>query len=87
MSISEGGQATAVKILRDTRATQSLLIANILPLSEQTSVGASALIQVVELGVISVPLHQVYLQSDLVSEPVIVGVRPSLPVEGFWKMI
>ena len=31
---------------------------------------------------IRVPLHHIHLQSDLVSGPVVVGVRPSLPVNG-----
>ena len=30
----------------------------------------------------SVPLHGVYLKCDLVTGPVIVGIRPSLPVQG-----
>ncbi|KAK3098851.1 hypothetical protein FSP39_023736 [Pinctada imbricata] len=36
----------------------------------------------VELGVIDVPLHEIYLKSDLITGPVIVGVRPTLPVQG-----
>ena len=40
------------------------------------------LIHGVELGFSCVPLHRVFLQSDLVSGPIIVGVRPTLPVEG-----
>ena len=35
-----------------------------------------------ELGHVSVPLHNVHLKCDLVTGPVIVGVRPSLPVQG-----
>ena len=53
-----------------------------MPLSDQTSAGASVLIQGVGLDVMRVPLHQIHLQSDLVSGPVVVGVRPSLPVKG-----
>jgi len=40
------------------------------------------LIQEVELGYISVPLHVVNIKSDLVSRSVTVGVRSTLPVEG-----
>ncbi|VDH97949.1 Hypothetical predicted protein [Mytilus galloprovincialis] len=58
------------------------LIEGVLPLSEKTSVGASVLLQGVELGCIDVPLHRIYLKSDLITGPVIVGVRPNLPVEG-----
>ena len=71
-----------MKLLRDTGVTQSLLVDNVLQLSEQTSVGASVLIQGVGLDVINVPLHQIFLKSELVSGPVIVGIRPTLPVEG-----
>jgi len=36
----------------------------------------------VELETLSIPLHKVFLQSDLVSDTVVVGVRHSLPVRG-----
>ena len=36
----------------------------------------------VDLEVMSIPLHRIQVQSDLVSGPVSVGVRPSLPVKG-----
>ncbi|KAJ8018564.1 hypothetical protein HOLleu_43376 [Holothuria leucospilota] len=71
-----------IKILRDTGATQSLLLDGVLPLSDSTSTGANVLIQGVECGFISVPLHKIDLKSDLVSGSVIVGVRPTLPVKG-----
>ena len=54
-----------------------------LPLSENTSVGATILLQGVELGCFNVPLHCIYLKSDLIAEPVIEGVRHNLPFEGF----
>ena len=52
-----------------------------LPLSENTSVGAIVLLQGVELGCFNVPLHRIYLKSDLITGPVIVGVRHNLPFE------
>ena len=45
------------------------------------SVDASVLLQGVGLGVLRVPLHQIHLQSDLISDLIVVGVRPSLPVK------
>jgi hypothetical protein len=36
----------------------------------------------VELCCFNVPLHRIYLKSDLVTGPVIVGVRHNLPFEG-----
>ena len=71
-----------VMILRVTGANQSLLLEATLPLSEETSTGVYVLIQGVEVEPISVPLHRVKLQSDLVAGVVTVGIRPSLPVKG-----
>ena len=82
VSLTEGGDTVAVRILRDTGATQSLMASNVLPLSAQTSIDVSVLIQGVGLEVISVPLHQIHLQSELISGSVVVGVRPRLPVKG-----
>ncbi|VDI07690.1 Hypothetical predicted protein [Mytilus galloprovincialis] len=82
ISIVDDTTLQPIKILRDTGASQSLLLEGVLPLSEKTSVGASVLLQGVELGCIDVPLHRIYLKSDLITGPVVVGVRPNLPVEG-----
>ena len=71
-----------IRILRDTGASQSLILADAIPLSEKSHSGKSVLIQGVECGLVTVPLHQVNLKSDLVSGPVTVGARPSLPIEG-----
>jgi len=71
-SLSEDTETIKVKILCDTGTTQFLLEANILPLTDQTSIGASVLIQGLGLDVINVPLHQIFLHSELVSGPVIV---------------
>ena len=69
-------------ILRDTRATQSLLVEGILSLSGATATGTHVLIKGVELGIVSVPMHTIYLKSDLVSGAVVVGLRPTLAIEG-----
>ncbi|VDI53539.1 Hypothetical predicted protein [Mytilus galloprovincialis] len=70
ISIVDDTTLQPIKILRDTGASQSLLLEGVLPLSEKTSVGASVLLQGVEL-----------VRFDITG-PVIVGVRPNLPVEG-----
>ena len=75
-------QFTPIKILRDTGASQSLILADTLPFSEKTFSGTSVLIQGVECGFINVPLHNIYLSSDLVTGLVAVGIRPSLPFKG-----
>ena len=51
--------------------------------SEESSVGASVLIRGINCSEYSpVPLHTVYLKSNLVTGPVKVGMQPLLPFEG-----
>ena len=71
-----------VTILRDTGAIQSLMLSDVLTLSDKTDTCTRMLIQGVEMGCVSAPLHNVNLISDISSGPVTVAVRPSLPVEG-----
>ena len=73
---------TPIKILRDTGASQSLILGDILPFSEKTSSGTSVLIQGVECGTVNIPLHHVNLSSDLVTGLVVIGITPSLPFKG-----
>ena len=73
---------TPIKILRDTGASQSLILADILPFSDKTSSGTSVLIQGVECGTVNIPLHHVNLSSDLVTGLVVIGITPSLPFKG-----
>ena len=79
---SDFAQSTPITILRDTGASQSLILADTLPFSEKTSSGTSVLIQGVECGFVNVPLHNIYLSSDLVNDPVAVGIRQTLPFKG-----
>ena len=71
-----------VMILRDTGAAQSLISEGILPFSVESATGEELLLQGVELGHVSVPLHNINLECDLVVGPVTIGVRPQLPVKG-----
>ena len=71
-----------VKILRDTGATQSLMLDSVLPLTENSFTGANVLISGVEMGVLEVPLHEVNIKSSLIIGNIVIGTRPSLPVEG-----
>ena len=82
VSLTEGDPPVPVKILRDAGASQSLMLQNVLPLSNKTAIDANVLIQGVELNTITVPLHKVYLHSDLITGPVVVGIRPTLPLKG-----
>ena len=79
---SDFAQSTPITILRDIGASQSLILADNLPFSEKTSSGTSVLIQGVEFGFVNVPLHNIYLSSDLVKGPVAVGIRQTLPFKG-----
>ena len=54
-------QSPPITILRDTGASQSLILADTLPFSEKTSSGTSVLIQGVECGFVNVPLHNIYV--------------------------
>ena len=69
-------------ILQDTGATQSLLLEGVLPLDSRTSTGEEVIAQAIEGGFVNVPLHRIYLKSNLTSEPVVVGTRPTLPIKG-----
>lgn len=82
--VSLPGQESGVpvSILRDTGASQSLLLEGILPLSDKTTTGAQVLVRGVEMGCAVVPLHSIEIKSPLVSGRVVLGERPYLPIEG-----
>ena len=68
-----------VVILRDTGASQSLLFEGAAPLNSKSSLGANVLITGVDATVIDLPLHRVFLKSNLVSGPITVAVTRRLP--------
>ena len=51
-------------------------------LTENSFTGANVLISGVEMSVLEVPLHEVNIKSSLINGNIVVGMRPSLPVEG-----
>lgn len=71
-----------IRMLRDTGAMQSFIVADRLPFSEDTFCGSSVIIQGIEMSCINVPLHRLHLQTELCTGFVRVAVRPSLPVQG-----
>ena len=78
LSIQEKSPPIPITILHDTGASQSLLAEGVAPLSNETATGDNVLISGVELGFASVPLHKVFLESDLISGYVTVDTpRPS----------
>ena len=80
--VGDENSSQKVKILRDTGATQSLMLDSVLPLTENSFTGANVLISWVEMGVLEVPLHEVNIKSSLINGNIVIGMRPSLPVEG-----
>ena len=80
--VGDENSSQKVKILRDTGATQSLVLDSVLPLTENSFTGANVLISGVEMGVLEVPLHEVNIKSSLINGNIVIGMRPSLPVEG-----
>ena len=80
--VGDENSSQEVKILRDTGATQSLMLDSVLPLTENSFTGANVLISGVEMGVLEVPLHEVNIKSSLINGNIVIGMRPSLPVEG-----
>ena len=59
-----------------------LVISRCFAFSETSYSSARVSFQGVEYDIVNVPLHHVFLTSDLVSGPVTVGVRSSLPIDG-----
>ncbi|XP_043976856.1 uncharacterized protein LOC122833417 isoform X2 [Gambusia affinis] len=82
VSLSGSSNKVAVKILRDTGASESFILESVLPFSLLSDTGCSVLIRGIGLETFSVPLHKIYLQSELVQGEVTIAVRPSLSVEG-----
>ena len=57
------------------------MLDNVLPLTENSFTGANVLISGVQVGVLEVPLLRVNIKSSLKSGNIVIGMRPSLPVE------
>ena len=78
--VGDESSSQKVKILRDTGATQSLILDRVLPLTENSFTGANVLISGVEMGVSEVPFHEVNIKSSLINGNIVIGMRPSIPV-------
>ena len=57
------------------------MLDSVLPLTEKSFTVANVLISGVEMGVLEVPLHEVNIKSSLINGNIVIGMRPSLPVE------
>ena len=66
------------------------MLESVLPFGLQSDTGMTVLLQGVELNILNVTLHKVFLKSNLITGPVVVGISPSLPVRKMgssWEMI
>ena len=70
-----------ISILRDTGAGISLLLENTVKLTEATSLGRTITVKGMTEA-IQAPLHRIYLDSELYTGNVIVGIWNTLPIEG-----
>ena len=80
--VGDESSSQKVKILRETGATQSLMLDFVLPLTESSFTGANVLISGVVMGILEAPLQEVNIKSILINSNIVIGMRPSLPVEG-----
>ena len=77
-----------IKILRDTGASQSVILGNTLPFSEQSYSGKNVLIRgISSTEYESIPLHNIKLQSDLIKGDVVIGVINTLPFAGIHLLL
>lgn len=76
----EPGDGRPVRVLRDTACSQSLLLAEVLPVGDRSDV--QAIVRGIGMGFVPAPLHRIYINTELVTGFFTVGVRPSFPIEG-----
>ena len=80
---SDMKDAKPIKYLRDTGALQSVILADVLPFTNETDTGLGALVKgLFEDDYSIAPLHKLYLSTDLVSGHVTMGVRKKMDCDG-----
>jgi hypothetical protein len=77
----EKGYLQSVQIWRDTGAFQSLMQKDVVPATDETSLGVSIPVQGVG-GYVGAPLHRVHLKCDIFTGPAVVGIVNELPIPG-----
>ena len=82
VSLVEGGAKVPVNIIRDTASNQSVILEHVLPFSEESALKSDVLVRGFDMQYVGLPLHNIYLDSDLVTGYVKVGVRAKFPIEG-----
>ena len=81
VSLKDSNELIQVKILRDTGASEFLILESVLPFSSTSSSGRSLLVRGIDLTTFEVPLHRVMLYSESVEEELELGIRPAIPVD------
>ena len=76
---SHFAQSAPITILRDTGASESLILADTLPFSKKSSSGTSFLIQGVACGFVNILFHNIYSPFNSINGPVAVGIRQTVP--------
>ena len=82
VSLVGSRERVRVRILRDTGAADSFIVASVLPFSEASSLGTCVPIMGMGMSDLSVPQHKMVLDCDFFQGEVSIGVRPALPVGG-----
>ena len=80
--VGDESSSQKVKIWRDSGEIQSLILDSVLPLTANIFTGTNVPISGVEMGILEIPLHEVNIKSSLINGNIVIGMRPSLPVEG-----
>ena len=73
--------AKRIKVLGDTGSSQSLILHDVLPLSDATATGYNIYVQGIDCGETLAPLHRLHLSHSFVQGNVILGVMSEMPVK------
>nr|XP_027213614.1 uncharacterized protein LOC113806650 [Penaeus vannamei] len=81
VALDEASPSVPVSVFRDTGASHSVVLKEAVPFLEDAYTGKYVVVEGFG-GCVTVPLCKLYLRTDLVSGPVVVGVHDSLPIKG-----
>nr|XP_027212302.1 uncharacterized protein LOC113805498 [Penaeus vannamei] len=81
VALDEASPSVPVSVFRDTGASHSVVLKEAVPFLEDAFTGKYVVVEGFG-GCVTVPLCKLYLRTDLVSGPVVVGVHDSLPIKG-----
>lgn len=85
--ISNAMSRKPIKIWRDSVAFQSLILQDVLQLSDKSAVGSNAIVERFGGGHLSLPMHNINLESALVSGQVSVCVCSHIPIKRYSKTL